>query len=174
MQKIIADTLTPVTLHVNGRMYRAAIEPRRLLSDFLREECGLTGTHVGCEHGVCGACTVLVNGEAVRSCLLLAVAMMDAEITTIEGLAKHPAFPAVYRAFTEHHALQCGFCTPGIVVTTMAEVLGQAKKEADLDDLLSGHLCRCTGYLGIKEALRALSEAREVMQPPAQSTPEKG
>ena len=158
MQTIKADTLTPITLHVNGRQYRAAVEPRMLLSDFLRQECGLTGTHVGCEHGVCGACTVLVNGEAVRSCLLLAVAVTDAEITTIEGLAKHPAFPAVYRAFTDDHALQCGFCTPGIVASTMVEVLGKGVQEVDIDDILSGHLCRCTGYLGIKAALRDLAE----------------
>jgi carbon-monoxide dehydrogenase small subunit/2-furoyl-CoA dehydrogenase 2Fe-2S iron sulfur subunit len=157
MLRIKADTLTTVTLSVNGRKYRAAIEPRLLLSDFLRQECGLTGTHVGCEHGVCGACTVLVDGVAVRSCLLLAVAVVDAEITTIEGLTKHPAFPAVYRAFTEHHALQCGFCTPGIVVSAMAEVVGQEKKEEEIDDLLSGHLCRCTGYLGIKAALHDIT-----------------
>src|SRR5438876_10077843 len=99
MQRIKADTLTPITLRVNGRQYRAAIEPRMLLSDFLREECGLTGTHVGCEHGVCGACTVLVNGEAVRSCLILAVSVTDAEITTIEGVARHREFPAVCRGF---------------------------------------------------------------------------
>ncbi|MBV9229184.1 MAG: (2Fe-2S)-binding protein [Chloroflexi bacterium] len=158
MLRIKADTLTPVTLSVNGHKYRAAIEPRMLLSDFLRQECGLTGTHVGCEHGVCGACTVLVDGAAVRSCLLLAVAVTDAEITTIEGLTKHPAFPAVYRAFTEHHALQCGFCTPGIVVSAMAEVLGQETKEEEINDLLSGHLCRCTGYLGIKAALRDVAQ----------------
>src|SRR5437762_8934902 len=103
MEWIKADTLAAITLHVNGRRYRAAIEPRMLLSDFLRQECGLIGTHVGCEHGVCGACTVLVNGEAVRSCLMLAVSMTDAEITTIEGLARHPDFPAVYQARSEEH-----------------------------------------------------------------------
>src|SRR5438876_5510274 len=113
VQWIKADTLTPVTLHVNGHQYRAAIEPRMLLSDFLRQECGLTGTHVGCEQGVCGACTVLVNGEAVRSCVMLAVSVTDAEITTIEGLAKHPDFPAAYQAFTENHALQSDVGTPG-------------------------------------------------------------
>jgi len=107
---------------------------------------------------VCGACTVLVDGVAVRSCLLLAIAVADAEITTIEGLTKHPAFPAVYRAFTEHHALQCGFCTPGIVVSAIAEVLGQEKEEEEINDLLSGHLCRCTGYLGIKAALRDIAK----------------
>src|SRR5260370_30893303 len=111
MEWIKADTLTAVTLHVNGHRYRVAIEPRMLLSDFLRQECGLTGTHVGCEHGVCGACTVLVNGEAVRSCLMLAVSVTVAEITTIEGLTKYTDFPAVYQGFTENNTLQCSLCT---------------------------------------------------------------
>ena len=158
MLRIQPDTLTTITLRVNGRPYRAAIEPRMLLSDFLREECGLTGTHVGCEHGVCGACTVLMNGEAVRSCLLLTVSVTDAEITTIEGLTKHPNFPAVYQAFTKNHALQCGFCTPGIVVSAMAELVGRSKEEEDIIDVLSGHLCRCTGYHGITAACRALAQ----------------
>lgn len=161
MQRIKADTLTPITLRVNGRHYRAAIEPRMLLSDVLREECGLTGTHVGCEHGVCGACTVLVNGEAVRSCLMLAVSVRDAEITTIEGLAKHPNFPAVYRAFTENHALQCGFCTPGIVASAMAEVMGRKIAEEDSIDVLSGHLCRCTGYHGITAAFKEIAQVTQ-------------
>src|SRR2546425_12143559 len=120
MEWIKADTLTPITLHVNGRQYRAAIEPRMLLSDFLRQECGLTGTHVGCEHGVCGACTVLVNGEAVRSCLMLAVSVTDAEITTIDGLANHPDFPAAYHAFTENHAFQRSSSTQRIVASAQA------------------------------------------------------
>lgn len=158
MLRIKADTLTTITVRVNGRAYRAAIEPRMLLSDFLREQCGLTGTHVGCEHGVCGACTVLMNGEAVRSCLLLAVAVTDAEITTIEGLAKQADFPDVYQAFTENHALQCGFCTPGIVASAMAELVGRAKGEEDIVDVLSGHLCRCTGYHGITAACKALTQ----------------
>ncbi len=162
MQHIKADTLTPIILHVNGRHYRAAIEPRLLLSDFLREECGLTGTHVGCEHGVCGACTVLVNDAAVRSCLILAVSVTDAEITTIEGLAKDPNFPAVYRAFTENHALQCGFCTPGIVASAMAEIVGCNKEEEDIIDVLSGHLCRCTGYHGITAAFRELAQVTQL------------
>jgi aerobic carbon-monoxide dehydrogenase small subunit len=161
MLRIKADTLTPVTLRVNGRDRRAAIEPRMLLSDFLRQECGLTGTHVGCEHGVCGSCTVLLDGEAVRSCLLLAVAVEGREITTIEGLTQHPAFPLVYRAFTEHHALQCGFCTPGIVVSTIAEIIGRTKSDEEILDVLSGHLCRCTGYIGIKEAMRELTTLAE-------------
>src|SRR5437660_12667463 len=132
MQRIKADTLTPITLRVNGRQYRSAIEPRMLLSDFLRQECGLTGTHIGCEHGVCGACTVLVSGEAVRSCLMLAVSVTDAEITTIEGLAKHPAFPTVYQGFTVNHALQCGFCTPVIVASAMSDVVGRRQTDAEI------------------------------------------
>jgi carbon-monoxide dehydrogenase small subunit/2-furoyl-CoA dehydrogenase 2Fe-2S iron sulfur subunit len=162
MRRIQADTLTPVALRVNGRTYRAAIEPRMLLSDFLREECGLTGTHVGCEHGVCGSCTILLDGEAVRSCLLLAVAVEGQEITTIEGLTQHPTFSAVYRAFTEHHALQCGFCTPGLVASAIAEVVGSNKEEEDIVDVLSGHLCRCTGYIGLKKALYELARTTEV------------
>lgn len=158
MQRIKANTLTPITLRINGRHHRAAIEPRMLLSDFLREECGLTGTHVGCEHGICGACTVLVDDEAVRSCLLLAVSMEDTEITTIEGLTKHPHFSAVYRAFTENHALQCGFCTPGIVASAMAELVGRPKEEEDIIDVLSGHLCRCTGYHGITAACKEVAQ----------------
>jgi carbon-monoxide dehydrogenase small subunit/2-furoyl-CoA dehydrogenase 2Fe-2S iron sulfur subunit len=158
MRRIPADALSPVTLRVNGRSYRAAIEPRLLLSDFLRQECGLTGTHVGCEHGVCGSCTILLDGVAVRSCLQLAVAVEGREIITIEGLSKHPAFPAIYRAFTEHHALQCGFCTPGIVASVVADILGSGKEEEEIVDVLSGHLCRCTGYVGLKEALRELAQ----------------
>src|SRR6266700_249109 len=143
---------------VNARDVDADVEPRLTLADCLRHHLRLTGTHVGCEHGVCGACTVLVDGVAVRACLMLAVSLTDAEITTIEALARHPDFPAVYRAFTENHALQCGFCTPGIVVSAMAEVLGQPKEEEEIIDILSGHLCRCTGYHGITAAFRELTK----------------
>jgi aerobic carbon-monoxide dehydrogenase small subunit len=169
MYKATADTLTTVALHVNGRAYRSAVEPRMLLSDFLRDACGLTGTHVGCEHGVCGSCTVLIDGEAVRSCLLLAIAAQDCEILSIEGIAQHPAFPAVYHAFTEHHALQCGFCTPGIVASTFAEVVGKSRSEEQIVDLLSGHLCRCTGYTGIKDAMSELTQATVVREQEQQS-----
>src|SRR5438128_11321707 len=120
MQRIKADTLTPITLRVNGHQYRAAIEPRMLLSDYLREDCGLTGTHLGCEHGVCGACTVLVDGVAVRSCLMFAVQAEGAEVTTVEGLAAEGDLGPVQRAFRDEHGLQCGFCTPGFVITAHA------------------------------------------------------
>ena len=157
MYKAKAEELATIMLHVNGRSYRAAIEPRLLLSDFLREQCGLTGTHVGCEHGVCGSCTILIDGIASRSCLALAIAAQGSEIATIEGLAQQPAFNKVYQAFTEHHALQCGFCTPGIVATAMAEVVGEKRSVEEITDLLGGHLCRCTGYVGIKAALEELA-----------------
>jgi carbon-monoxide dehydrogenase small subunit/2-furoyl-CoA dehydrogenase 2Fe-2S iron sulfur subunit len=170
MQRVEGKTLSQVTLRVNGRAYRAAIEPRMLLSDFLRHECGLTGTHVGCEHGVCGSCTVLLDGEAVRSCLMLAVSAARGEVTTIEGMAQQPEFPAVYEAFTQNHALQCGFCTPGIVATTMAEVVGQDRDEEEIVELLSGHLCRCTGYVGLKSAMRQICQATAGVK--AKSTPE--
>lgn len=157
MYRADAEALATLTLRVNGRNQRIALEPRTLLSDALRNNCGLTGTHVGCEHGVCGSCTVLVGGVAVRSCLMLAIAAEGCEITTIEGLTQHPAFAEIYRTFTEHHALQCGFCTSGIVASTIAEVIGKQPNEAEIVDLLSGHLCRCTGYIGIKEALQELA-----------------
>src|SRR5947208_6854819 len=143
VQRIKADTLTPITLRVNGRQYRAAIEPRMLLSDFLREECGLTGTHVGCEHGVCGACTVLVDGVSVRSCLMLAVQARGCEVSTVEGLSSNGELGAIQAAFWDNHGLQCGFCTPGILMT-VAEFLAENPDPAD-DEIrarLSGNLCR--------------------------------
>lgn len=157
MYEAKAKELATVTLRINGRNYRAAIEPRLLLSDFLREQCGLTGTHIGCEHGVCGSCTILVDGVATRSCLTLAIASQGCEIITIEGLVQQPAFNKIYQAFTENHALQCGFCTPGIVATAMAEVVGEERSTEEITDLLGGHLCRCTGYVGIKAALQELA-----------------
>ncbi len=160
------DQPVPVTLRVNGREYRRCIEPRRLLSDFLRDELGLTGTHVGCEHGVCGACTVLVDGSPVRSCLKLAIDMGVAEITTIEGLAKDDAFDALRQAFSQNHAIQCGFCTPGIVVSVWNALERASDSESvDWDDVLSGHLCRCTGYVGIRRAILALQAQRGETEP---------
>ena len=151
-----------VRLTVNGHDYSREVETRRLLTDFLRDDLGLTGTHVGCEHGVCGACTILFNGEAVRSCLVFAVQANGANIKTVEGLAPtatklHP----LQEKFWEHHGLQCGFCTPGILLT--AEALLKEKpdpSEEDIRQYISGNLCRCTGYKNIVTAIR---EAAKVL-----------
>jgi aerobic-type carbon monoxide dehydrogenase small subunit (CoxS/CutS family) len=144
----------PVEVTVNGRRYREDVEPRLLLSDFLRGRLGLTGTHVGCEHGVCGACTVRLDEVAVRSCLLLAVQADGSEIVTVEGLAGRGALTPLQEAFNRHHALQCGFCTPGILVAA-DDLLsrGGAPSREDVVDLLSGQLCRCTGYTAIVDAI---------------------
>lgn len=144
------------TLKINGREYAIRVEPRKSLADAIREDCGLTGTHTGCEHGVCGACTVLVNGEAVRSCLMFAVQAEGTEIETVEGLANGDDLHPLQQAFINHHALQCGFCTPGFLML----VVGAMRREPDLSekdliDLLSSNLCRCTGYLNIVKAVRA-------------------
>jgi len=143
-----------VEVTVNGRRYRETVEPRLLLSDFVRGRLGLTGTHVGCEHGVCGACTVRLDGVAVRSCLLLAVQADGAEIVTVEGLARNGALTPLQEAFRRHHALQCGFCTPGILMAALdfVERYPMPTKE-QIADMLSGHLCRCTGYTPIVEAI---------------------
>jgi aerobic-type carbon monoxide dehydrogenase small subunit (CoxS/CutS family) len=144
----------PVEVTVNGRRYAEAVEPRLLFSDFLRSRLGLTGTHVGCEHGVCGACTVLLDGVAVRSCLLLAVQAAGTEVVTVEGLARDGRLTPLQETFHRHHALQCGFCTPGILVA--AEDLlarGAPPSREEIVDMLSGHLCRCTGYTAIVDAI---------------------
>ena len=150
-----------IELTVNGRRHREAVEPRLLLSDFLRHSIGQTGTHVGCEHGVCGACTVRLNGVGVRSCLLLAVQADRAEVTTVEGLAQDGNLTPLQQAFREFHALQCGFCTPGILVaaTDFLERRPEPTRE-EVVDLLSGHLCRCTGYEPIVEAILSTSARR--------------
>jgi aerobic carbon-monoxide dehydrogenase small subunit len=146
---------------VNGVVCEKAVEPRLLLSDFLRHELGLTGTHVGCEHGVCGACTIIVNGDSVRSCLMFAVQVDGAMIETVEGLGSIDALTPAQRAFQEHHALQCGFCTPGMLMTTI-DLLRKypLATDAEIRDGLSGNLCRCTGYEHIVAAVRALVEER--------------
>ena len=146
--------MTSVAVTVNGRMYREDVEPRLLLSDFLRHTLGLTGTHVGCEHGVCGACTIRLNGGAVRSCLLLAVQADGCTIETIEGLAANGELHPLQEAFREHHALQCGFCTSGILMAAadLLEREGTPTRD-ELVDMLSGHLCRCTGYEPIVDAI---------------------
>ena len=149
--------MTAVSLTINGRTVKAEVAPRLNLADFLREHQALTATHVGCEHGVCGACTILLDGEAVRSCLLFAVQADGAEITTIEGIGPADgSLGPVQEAFRQAHGLQCGFCTPGFVVSVTAFLRDNADPtdEAILDGL-SGNLCRCTGYQGIIAAVRA-------------------
>jgi carbon-monoxide dehydrogenase small subunit len=148
-----------ISVRVNGRDFERAVAPRMLLSDFIRHELGLTGTHVGCEHGVCGACTVQLHGEPVRSCLMLAVQVDGAELRTVEGLAApngdlHP----IQAAFREKHGLQCGFCTPGFLMTIEAwlrEGPHPDPTEEELREVIAGNLCRCTGYQGIVDAVRA-------------------
>ena len=149
-----------LTLTVNGVSYSRAVEPRVNLGDFLRHDLGLTGTHFGCEHGICGACTVLVDGATLRSCLLFAVQAQGCEVTTVEGLsdAQGPLHP-IQQAFRDQHALQCGFCTPGMLLTVV-ELLGENPdpSEAEVRDAISGNICRCTGYQPIVDA--ALQAAR--------------
>jgi aerobic-type carbon monoxide dehydrogenase small subunit (CoxS/CutS family) len=150
-----------IALTVNGRPRRELVEPRLLLSDFIRHTLGLTGTHVGCEHGVCGACTVRLDGVAVRSCLIFAVQVEGAELDTVEGLAGRGELTPLQAAFREAHALQCGFCTPGILMAA-AELLDRKEKPSrgEITELLSGHLCRCTGYEPIVDAIAAAAEER--------------
>jgi carbon-monoxide dehydrogenase small subunit len=151
------DQLLAITLRVNGTVHEVEVEPRWLLSDVLRHRLGLTGTHVGCEHGVCGCCTVLVDGEPARSCLAFAVQLDGADVTTVEGLAgRDGALHPLQTAFRRHHGLQCGFCTPGFLMTAVP-IYRQAASMSDeqLREALGGQLCRCTGYVGIVEAVRA-------------------
>jgi 2-furoyl-CoA dehydrogenase 2Fe-2S iron sulfur subunit len=152
--------MIPIEVTVNGRRYSEEVEPRLLLSDFLRHRLGLTGTHVGCEHGVCGACTVRLDGTAARSCLLLAVQADGADVVTVEGLAGNGPLTPLQEAFRRHHALQCGFCTPGILIAAgdLLEREGRRSRE-EIEDLLSGHLCRCTGYTPIVDAIAEVAGA---------------
>jgi carbon-monoxide dehydrogenase small subunit len=145
-----------ITLNINGRDYAIRVEPRKTLVDAIRDECGQTGTHIGCEHGVCGACTIILDDEAVRSCLMFAVQATGKRIRTIEGLADGDTLHPLQRAFMEHHGLQCGFCTPGFLMLT-ANVLEQRPDidDEELLDVLASNLCRCTGYQNIIKAVRA-------------------
>jgi aerobic carbon-monoxide dehydrogenase small subunit len=145
-----------ITLTINGRDHAIRVEPRRTLVDAIREDCGQTGTHIGCEHGVCGACTIIVDGAPVRSCLMFAVQAAGKRIRTVEGLASSDELHPLQRAFMEHHGLQCGFCTPGFLML----VVGVLEREPDIDDeelldVLASNLCRCTGYQNIIKAVRA-------------------
>ena len=156
------STARAIKVTVNGVMYERTVEPRVLLSDFLRHTLGLTGTHVGCEHGVCGACTVLLDGDSVRSCLLFAVQVDGARVETVESLGTIGRMNALQEAFHEHHALQCGFCTPGMLMTA-TDLLRKYPLASD-DDIragLSGNLCRCTGYEHIVRAVRAVARAKD-------------
>ena len=151
-----------ITLNINGRDYPIRVEPRKTLVDAIRDECGQTGTHIGCEHGVCGACTVLLDGEAVRSCLMFAVQAAGRPIRTVEGLADGDTLSPLQQAFIDHHGLQCGFCTPGFLMLA-ANALERNPDIGDeeLLDVLSSNLCRCTGYQNIIKSVRA---ARDTMR----------
>jgi carbon-monoxide dehydrogenase small subunit len=169
----MAETLHEIRLTVNGVVHELRVPARRLLSDALRHDLALTGTHVGCEHGVCGACTVLVDGRPMRSCLILAVSAVDAEITTVEGLTEQDGsvdgrLGPVQQAFLECHGLQCGFCTPGFLTTITAGLRENPDpSQAQAREMVAGNLCRCTGYVNIvRSVLRAAEIAREGAETP--------
>jgi aerobic carbon-monoxide dehydrogenase small subunit len=151
--------LFPIKVTVNGEVYERQVEPRLLLSDFLRHDLGLTGTHVGCEHGVCGACTILMDGEAVRSCTIFAVQADGHELCTVEGIGKVGQLHPLQQAFQDEHALQCGFCTPGFLMTLLP-FLKQHPHPSDeeIREAISGNLCRCTGYENIIKAVKVAAE----------------
>ena len=145
-----------ILVKVNGVTYRGVVEPRKLLVDFLREDLGLTGTHIGCEHGACGACTILLDGQAVRSCILFAIQADGAELTTVEGLAQGAVLHPLQEAFWENHALQCGFCTPGMLMTSYAFL--KENPDPTPEEIrvgIAGNICRCTGYQNIVKAIGA-------------------
>jgi carbon-monoxide dehydrogenase small subunit len=177
----VTEELHEVVLSVNGTARPVRVPGRRLLSDALRHDLGLTGTHVGCEHGVCGACTVLVDGRPIRSCLILAVSAQDAEITTVEGLAeKDGSLGAVQQAFLECHGLQCGFCTPGFLTTITAGLRDNPEPtHEEARDMIAGNLCRCTGYQNIVKAVERAAEilggsATGAVQPPQPPVEQSG
>src|SRR6202035_758273 len=156
--------MVDITLRVNGATRGGSPEARKTLADFLRDDLNLTGTYVGCEHGVCGACTVLVDGAAVRSCLMLAVQAEGRQVTTVEGLSNDDDLTPLQKSFRKHHALQCGFCTPGMITTAHALLSEEPDCDADrVREVLSGNICRCTGYISIVEAVL---EARSAYKKP--------
>ena len=152
-----------IRIRINGREYQGEVEPRKLLVDFIRDDLGLTGTHVGCEHGVCGACTILLNNETMRSCLMFAVQAEGTKVRTVEGLASGDQLHALQQAFWDHHGLQCGFCTPGFLMLAVSILeLDPDIAEPKLREALSSNLCRCTGYQNIlKSVLAAAAEMRK-------------
>ncbi len=160
-----------ITLRVNGREHSRTVSVRMTLVDFLREVLGLTGTHVGCEHGVCGACTILLDGSAIRSCLLFAVQADGADITTVEALGTPDHLHPLQEAFRDHHGLQCGFCTPGFLMTSVA-FLRETPDPTDeqIREVLGGNLCRCTGYQGIVEAVRDAAQRLQTTSPEPRAT----
>jgi aerobic-type carbon monoxide dehydrogenase small subunit (CoxS/CutS family) len=144
------------TLHINGRDYPVRVEPRKTLVDVIRDECGQTGTHIGCEHGICGACTVILDGEAVRSCLMFAIQAQGKPIRTVEGLAEGNKLHPLQSAFIAHHALQCGFCTPGFLMLAVNALETNPEiSDDEILEVLSSNLCRCTGYQNIVKAVRS-------------------
>jgi aerobic-type carbon monoxide dehydrogenase small subunit (CoxS/CutS family) len=144
------------TLHINGRDYPVRVEPRKTLVDVIRDECGQTGTHIGCEHGICGACTVILDGEAVRSCLMFAIQAQGKPIRTVEGLAEGDKLHPLQSAFIAHHALQCGFCTPGFLMLAVNALETNPEiSDDEILEVLSSNLCRCTGYQNIVKAVRS-------------------
>ena len=162
--------MRPFEVRVNGRLHRAAVSPRTSLADFLRDDIGLTGTHLGCEHGICGACTVLINGQISRSCITYAVTCDGATVETIEGLDDDPLMGELRRTFSEEHALQCGYCTPGMLITAR-DVLSRHTDltQAQIRREMSGNLCRCTGYRGIVRAIARVA-AQPLVSDPQQNT----
>jgi aerobic carbon-monoxide dehydrogenase small subunit len=146
---------TDITLSINGHAHAIRVEPRRTLADAIREDCGQTGTHIGCEHGICGACTVIVDGEPLRACLMFAVQAAGKNVRTVEGLAKGDELHPMQRAFIEYHGLQCGFCTPGFLMLAVGVLEREPNiSDENLFDVLSSNLCRCTGYQNIIKAVR--------------------
>jgi carbon-monoxide dehydrogenase small subunit len=156
----------PITLNINGQDYTVSVEPRRTLVDVIRDDCGQTGTHIGCEHGICGACTIIVEGEAVRSCLMFAIQADGKRIRTVEGLADGDRLHPLQTAFMAHHALQCGFCTPGFLMLAVNALETNPNiTDEEILEVLSSNLCRCTGYQNIIKAVR--STAHEMRRAPA-------
>jgi aerobic-type carbon monoxide dehydrogenase small subunit (CoxS/CutS family) len=163
-----------ISVNVNGREHELVVEARRTLADMLRHDLGYTGTHLGCEHGICGACTVILDGAPVRACLIFGVQADGAEVRTVEGLADGEQLSDLQQAFTDHHALQCGFCTPGFLMLAEAYLAEadlaeneSAHSEEEIRELIAANLCRCTGYQGIIEAVLATARARRPGRPPA-------